>query len=111
MVILQFVVLGAFDKVGQPRYTDLMRVVELRLLLALILVLFGATGFVGLNVGDDDNPMAVQGQKQRQRADSEEKALTSVELPSSALHPSRTDSKIAPRSCASVLDLVCVRRC
>ena len=35
-----------------------MRIVELRLLLAIVLVLLGATVIVGLNFGEDDDPMA-----------------------------------------------------
>jgi hypothetical protein len=93
-----------------------MRAVEPRLLLALILVLLGATVIVGLNLGDDDSQMALERemqalQTQPLRTNSEEKTLASVRLPSSAPRPSRTDSEIALRSCASVIDLVCVLRC
>ena len=88
-----------------------MRVVELRLLLALILVLLGATAVVGFNLGDDADTMALQGQTQPLGANPEKKTLTSVVPPTSALHPSRTDSEIAPRSCAAVIGLVCVLRC
>ena len=86
-----------------------MRVVEPRLLLALILVLLGATVIVGLNLEDDADTMILQGQMQPLRADAEKKTLNSV--PSSTLNPSRTGSEIVPRSGASVIDLVCVLRC
>jgi hypothetical protein len=85
-----------------------MHVVERRVLLALVLVLLGATVIVGLSLGDDDT-MVLQGQNQPLRANPEERILNSVGLP--ALHPSRTDSEIAPRSNASVIDLVRVLRC
>jgi hypothetical protein len=88
-----------------------MRVVELRLLLALILVLSGATVIVGLNLGADADPMTFQGRTQPLRANPEKKTLISVWFPSSALQPSRTDSEIAARSCASVIDLACILRC
>jgi hypothetical protein len=88
-----------------------MCVVELRLLLALILVLLGATFIVGLNLGDDADRMTLQGRTQPVRANPEETTLTSVGRPSSALHRSRADSEIAPRSWATVIDLVCVLRC
>ena len=88
-----------------------MRVVELRLLLALILALLGATVVVGFNFGDDADTMTLQGQTQPLRANPEEKTLASVRVMSSALHPSRADPEIVPRSGASVIDLVCVLRC
>jgi hypothetical protein len=88
-----------------------MRVVELRLLLALIVVLLGATVMVGLNVGDDADTMTLQAQTQPLRANPNQKILSSAGLPSSALHPSRADSGTAPRTCASMIDLVCVLRC
>ena len=100
----------AVDKVAQPRYTNPMRVFEPRLLLPLILVLLGATIIVGLNLEDDADPMILQGQMQPLRANPEDKTLASVGS-SSALHPSRTDSEIVPRSGTSVIDLVCVLRC
>jgi hypothetical protein len=85
-------------------------VVELRLLLALILVLLGATVIGGLNLEDADT-MALQRHTQPLRATPKEKTLTPLGLPSSALHPSRTDSEIALRSGASVIDLLGVLRC
>jgi hypothetical protein len=88
-----------------------MRVVELRLLLALILVLLGATVIFGLNLGDDTDAMTLQGRTQPLPVNGEEKALISVGRPSSTLHRSRTDSEGTPRSSASVIDLVCVLRC
>jgi hypothetical protein len=88
-----------------------MRVFELRFLLALILVLLGATVIVGLNLGDDDDTMALQGQTQRLLANPTEKTLTSVGLTSSTPRPSRADSEIAVRSGASTIDLVRVLRC
>ena len=99
------------DKVGPPRYTRLMRVVELRVLLALVLVLLGTMVIVGLNLGDDADTMTLQGQTRPLRSNHQEKPLSAVRLPSWALHPSRTDSETAPRLCASVIDLVCVLRC
>ena len=102
----------AVDKVGGARYTELMRLVELRLLLVLVLVLLGATVMVGLNLGDNDNTMAVQNQTQPLRARPEETTLiSSIGLPSSAPHPSHRDPEISPRSDASVIALVCVLRC
>jgi hypothetical protein len=98
-------------KVGQPRYTDFMRVVELRFLLALILVLLGATFIVGLNLGDDTDTMTLQGRTRRLPVNPEEKALASGGRQSSALHRLRTDSEGVPRSGASVIDLVCTLRC
>jgi hypothetical protein len=86
-----------------------MCVVELRLLLALVLVLLGATVIVGLNFEDDDDTIALPGQTQTLRANSEEEIRSSVEIPSSALRPSRTDSEIAPRPRASVIDVVVLR--
>ena len=47
------------DKVGRPRYKESMRGVELRLLLAIVVVLLGATLIVGLNFGEDDDAMAL----------------------------------------------------
>ena len=88
-----------------------MRVIELRLLLALILVLLGATIVVGLNLVDDADTMTLQARTQPLRANPEEKTLTSVGLTTSAPHPSRTDSEIALRSGVSMIDLVCVLRC
>jgi hypothetical protein len=88
-----------------------MRGFQLRLLLALVLVLLGATLIVGINLDDDDSTMALVRQTQPLCANPEEKSLTAVGLPSSAQHPSPPDSEIAPRSGASVIDLVCVLRC
>lgn len=88
-----------------------MRVFELRLLLAIVLVLLGATVIIGLSFGEDDDTMAMVCQTQPLRANPEEKVSTSVELPSSALHPSRPESEITARTSASVIDLVCVLRC
>jgi hypothetical protein len=88
-----------------------MRVVELRLLLALILVLLGATVIVDLNLGDDSDTMTLQVRTQSLRVSLKEKTLTSVGRPSSALNPSRTNSEIARRSCVSLIDLACVLRC
>lgn len=102
---------AAVDKACLSRYTHLMRVVQLRLLLAIILVLSGATVIVGLNLGSDADALSLQSRTQTLRANPEEQTLTSASLPSSVLHSSRTDSKIAPRSCASVIDLVCILRC
>ena len=50
------------DKVGQPRYTRLMRVVELRVLMALVLVLFETMVIVGLISGISPSTMILQGQ-------------------------------------------------
>ena len=89
-----------------------MRVIELRLLLALILVLLGATVSFGLNLGDDAaDRMTLQDPTQRLRGNPEEKILTPVRLTSSARPPSRTDSAIARRSSTSVIDLVRALRC
>ena len=88
-----------------------MRVVELRFLLALILVLLGATFIFGLNLEYDADTMTLQGRTQPLPANLEEKTLTSEGLPSSPVHPSRRDSEVAPRSCAAVIDLGCVLRC
>ena len=88
-----------------------MRVVELKPLLALILVLLGATVIFGLNLGDDTDAMTLQGRTQPLPVNGEEKALISVGRPSSTLHRSRTDSEGTPHSSASVIDLVCVLRC
>jgi hypothetical protein len=88
-----------------------MRGFQLRLLLALVLVLLGATVIVGVNLDDDDSTMALVRQTQPLCAHAEEEPLTSVRLSSSAQHLSPPDSEIAPRSSASVIDLVCVLRC
>ena len=90
-----------------------MRAVELRLLLALVLVLLGATVIFGLNLGDDADTMTLQGRTRLLRVNREENTFTSasVERPSSTLNRSRTDSEMTLRSCGSVIDLVCVLRC
>ena len=85
--------------------------VELRLLLALLLVLLGATVIVDLNLGDDADTMTLQGRTQPLRVNLDEKTQISVGRPSPPLDPSRTNSKIAPRSGVSVSDLACVLRC
>jgi hypothetical protein len=85
--------------------------VELRLLLALILVLLGATVIVDLNPGDDADRMTLQGRTQPLCVNLDEKTQASVGRPSPALDPSHTNSDIAPRSCVSVIDLACVLRC
>ncbi len=88
-----------------------MRAAQLRLLLALVLVLLGATVIVGLNLGDDDTMMAMQGQTQTLRAKPEDKIAPSIGLVSSVSHQSRTQSEIALRPGVSVIDLVHVLRC
>jgi hypothetical protein len=90
---------------------EFVRMVELRLLLALILVLLGATVVVDLSLGDDADTMALQGQTQPLRVNLDEKTPASVGRPSPALDSSRTNPDIAPRSCVSVIDLACVLRC
>ena len=90
---------------------EFMRMVELRLLLALILVLLGGTVIIDLNLGNDADTMTLQGRTQPLRVNLEEKTLTSVGRPSPALDAPRTNSDIAPRSCVSVIDLACVLRC
>ena len=87
-----------------------MRVVELRFLPVLILALVGATFIFGLNLLEDADTTTVPG-PQPLHGNLGEKPLTSVGLASSLLHPSRTDSEDAPRTCAPVTDLVCVLRC
>lgn len=87
-----------------------MRVVELRFLPLLILALVGAMFIFGLSLSEDADTTTVPGPK-RLHGRLDEKPLTSVGLPSSLLHPSRTDSEVAPRTCAPVTDLVCVLRC
>src|SRR4029077_2639371 len=86
---------------GQAK-RNAMRVVEIRLLLAIVLVLLGATVIIGLGFGEDDDTMAMVCQTQPLRANPEEKVSNSVELPSSALHPSRPESEITVRTSASV---------
>jgi hypothetical protein len=90
---------------------EFMRMVELRLLLALLLVLLGATVIVDLNLGDDADTMTLQSRTQPLRVNLDEKTQISVGRPSPPLDPSRTNSDIAPRTCVSVMDLACVLRC
>jgi hypothetical protein len=93
-----------------------MRVIELRLLLAIVVVLLGATLIVGLNFGEDDDAMALLCQTQPLHVNSDERGRTSLALstpdrPTSAPRRSSTKSDVAARTGASVIDLVCVRRC
>jgi hypothetical protein len=86
---------------------DFMRVV----VLALILMLLGATVIVGLNFEDDADTMTLQGRTQRLRVNLQKKTLSLVGRPSPNLDPSRTSSEIAPRSSASLIDFACILRC
>jgi hypothetical protein len=93
-----------------------MRVVELRLLLAIVVVLLGATLIVGLNFGEDDDPMALVCQTQPLHVNAEERSRSSLDLLTSDLltsapRPARTESEITAGTSASVIDLVCVLRC
>jgi hypothetical protein len=88
-----------------------MRVVELRLLLAIVVVALGATLIVSLNFGEDGDTMALVCQTQPLHVNPEERSRTSLDGPTSATRPSRTESEITVRSSASVIDLVCVLRC
>jgi len=88
-----------------------MRAVEFRLLLAIVVVMLGATLIVGLNFSEDDDPMALVCQTQPMHVNSEERSCASLDGPTSAPPPSRTESEITIHSSASVIDLVCVLRC
>jgi hypothetical protein len=104
------------DKVSGPRYKESMRGVELRLLLAIVVVLLGATLIVGLNFGEDDDAVALLCQAQPLHVHPDERGRTSLALPTtdrptSAPRRSSTKSDVTARTGASVIDLVCVRRC
>ena len=93
-----------------------MRVIELRLLLAIVVVLMGATLIVGLNFGEDDDAVALLCQAQPLHVHPDERGRTSLALPTtdrptSAPRRASTKSDVTARSGASVIDRVCVRRC
>jgi hypothetical protein len=86
-----------------------MRLDELRLLLALVLVLVGATVIVGVDLESDAAMMPLRVQKQPLGANSEQQFATFAGKRSSTIHGSRADSGIVPRS--SSADLVHILRC
>ena len=87
-----------------------MRVFELRLLLAIILVLLGATVFLGMSLEDNSESVVLQNQTPPSHLNQQEKVLAS-ERPASDLYLSRPTSEAVSRILRVSPDLVLILRC
>ncbi len=97
------------DKARPRRYTERMRSFRLRLLLAIVLVVVGATVFVGMSLEDNAESL-VQSQRPASHLDRRGEVL--VRKPAASnLHSSRAASETVSRLIRVSLDLVPILRC
>jgi hypothetical protein len=98
------------DKARQRRYIERMRAVKLRLLLLIILVVVGATVFVGMNLEDSSELGVLQTQVSPSLLSQQKKVFESKQ-PASDVGSSRPNSEAFSRMPRLSLDLVPILRC